>query len=84
MNFPRYWAKGAFGDFSCWRWSNDSHEDAAALAGRMAWCAGHADFVRALRGDCRRAAEAATWEAYRRRLAARVEEILEAPMEDKR
>ena len=45
-------------------------EDAAALAERMAWCAGHPDAVRALRGDCRRAAESATWGAYRHRLAA--------------
>jgi glycosyltransferase involved in cell wall biosynthesis len=50
--------------------------DAAALAGRMAWCAGHPDAVRALRGECRRAAEAATWGAYRSRLAARLGEIL--------
>ncbi len=55
-------------------------EDAAALAGRMAWCAGHPDTVRALRGDCRRAAESATWGAYRRRLAAWMEETLGASL----
>ena len=60
-------------------------DDAAALAERMAWCAGHPDAVRALRDDCRRAAETATWGAYRSRLAARIGEILEEPsMEDKR
>jgi glycosyltransferase involved in cell wall biosynthesis len=59
--------------------------DAAALAGRMAWCARHPDAVRALRGECRRAAGAATWGAYRRRLAAWMQETLgKAPMEDKR
>jgi glycosyltransferase involved in cell wall biosynthesis len=42
-------------------------DDAAALAGRMAWCAAHPDAVRALRADCRRAAESATWPAYHRR-----------------
>jgi glycosyltransferase involved in cell wall biosynthesis len=51
-------------------------EDAAALAERMAWCAGHPDAVRALRGDCRRAAESATWGAYRRRLATQMGKIL--------
>jgi glycosyltransferase involved in cell wall biosynthesis len=60
-------------------------DDVAALAERMAWCAGHPDAVRALRGDCRRAAETATWGAYRRRLADCVEKILtEAPREDER
>jgi glycosyltransferase involved in cell wall biosynthesis len=59
--------------------------DAAALAGRMAWCAGHPDAVRALRGECRRAAESATWGAYRRRLAAWMQETLgKTPMEDER
>jgi glycosyltransferase involved in cell wall biosynthesis len=43
--------------------------DAAALAERMAWCAGHPEAVRATSGDCRRAAEAATWPAYHRRLS---------------
>jgi hypothetical protein len=33
MNFPQYWAKGTYGGFSCWRWSNNSHEEAATLAG---------------------------------------------------
>lgn len=42
--------------------------DAAALARRMAWCAAHPDEVRAMRADCRRAAESATWPAYHRRL----------------
>jgi glycosyltransferase involved in cell wall biosynthesis len=42
--------------------------DAAALAERMAWCAAHPDAVRAMRVDCRRAAEPATWPAYHRRL----------------
>lgn len=43
--------------------------DVEALAERMAWCAGHPEAVRALREDCRRAAEAATWPAYHARLA---------------
>ncbi len=43
--------------------------DAAALAARMAWCAGHLDAVRAMAAECRRAAESATWPAYQRRLA---------------
>ena len=42
-------------------------EDAAALAERMDWCARHPEAVRALRSDCRRAAESATWPAYHRR-----------------
>ncbi|HTG35234.1 MAG TPA: glycosyltransferase family 4 protein [Thermoanaerobaculia bacterium] len=42
--------------------------DAAALARGMAWCAAHPDAVRAMRADCRRAAESATWPAYHRRL----------------
>lgn len=44
-------------------------EDIAALAWRMAWCAGHPEAVRAMGPDCRRAAEGATWPAYHRRLA---------------
>lgn len=50
--------------------------DAAALAERMGWCAGHPEAVRALRGDCRRAAESATWPAYHRRLSELLQEIL--------
>jgi glycosyltransferase involved in cell wall biosynthesis len=50
--------------------------DAGALAERMAWCAGHPEAVRALGGDCRRAAEAATWPAYHRRLSELLKEIL--------
>lgn len=44
-------------------------EDLEALAGRMAWCAGHPQEVRALGPECRRAAEGATWPAYHGRLA---------------
>jgi glycosyltransferase involved in cell wall biosynthesis len=43
--------------------------DVRALAERMLWCARHAAAVRAMRDACRRAAEAATWPAYHRRLA---------------
>jgi glycosyltransferase involved in cell wall biosynthesis len=50
--------------------------DAGALAERMAWCAGHPEAVRALSGECRRAAESATWPAYHRRLAELLREIL--------
>ncbi|HEY4573759.1 MAG TPA: glycosyltransferase family 4 protein, partial [Thermoanaerobaculia bacterium] len=50
--------------------------DAASLAERMAWCAAHPQAVRALSGDCRRAAESATWPAYHRRLAALLRDIL--------
>jgi len=50
--------------------------DVAALAGRMAWCAAHPDAVRAMRADCRRAAESATWPAYHRRLVDLLGEIL--------
>ncbi len=32
MNFPPFWARGASGDFSCWRWSNQSLADAQSLA----------------------------------------------------
>ncbi|MFY9821785.1 MAG: glycosyltransferase family 4 protein, partial [Thermoanaerobaculia bacterium] len=42
-------------------------ENVDALAGRMAWCVRHPEAVRALRPDCRKAAEAATWPAYARR-----------------
>jgi glycosyltransferase involved in cell wall biosynthesis len=42
-------------------------EDTAALAERMLECARSPAAVRAMRADCRRSAEAATWPAYRRR-----------------
>jgi glycosyltransferase involved in cell wall biosynthesis len=42
-------------------------EDAGALAKRMAWCVHHPEAVRAMRADCRYAAEAATWPAYAQR-----------------
>jgi glycosyltransferase involved in cell wall biosynthesis len=42
-------------------------EDVDALARRMAWCVRHPEALRAMREDCRRAAEAATWPAYARR-----------------
>ncbi|MDR3459149.1 MAG: hypothetical protein P4N60_17100 [Verrucomicrobiae bacterium] len=32
MNFPQFWARGASGDFFCWRWSATSLADAQALA----------------------------------------------------
>jgi hypothetical protein len=32
MNFPQFWARGASGDFVCWRWSNLSLVDAQTLA----------------------------------------------------
>ena len=51
-------------------------EDVAALADRMAWCAGHPEAVRAMGPACRRAAEAATWPAYHRRLAALVRALV--------
>jgi len=50
--------------------------DVAALAGRMDWCARHPDGVRAMRADCRRAAESATWPAYHQRFVDLLEEIL--------
>jgi glycosyltransferase involved in cell wall biosynthesis len=50
--------------------------DAAALTRGMAWCAAHPDAVRAMRADCRRAAESATWPAYHRRLVDLLREIL--------
>jgi glycosyltransferase involved in cell wall biosynthesis len=43
--------------------------DDAALAERMLGCARNPEAVRGMRDDCRRAAEAATWPAYRRRFA---------------
>ncbi|MBW8873597.1 MAG: glycosyltransferase family 4 protein [Acidobacteria bacterium] len=42
-------------------------EEVRALAERMAWCVRHPEAVRAMRADCRRAAEAATWPAYAQR-----------------
>ncbi|HEY0513854.1 MAG TPA: glycosyltransferase family 4 protein [Thermoanaerobaculia bacterium] len=51
-------------------------DDADALTGRMAWCAGHPDDVRAMKADCRRAAESATWPAYHRRFVDLLSEIL--------
>jgi glycosyltransferase involved in cell wall biosynthesis len=44
-------------------------EDVNALGERMLWCVRHRDEVRALRPDCRKAAEAATWAAYHGRFA---------------
>jgi len=32
MNFPKFWAKGRHQDFTCWRWSDSSVAEAAALA----------------------------------------------------
>jgi len=32
MNFPKFWAKGTHQQFSCWRWSDSSLDEAAALA----------------------------------------------------
>jgi glycosyltransferase involved in cell wall biosynthesis len=52
--------------------------DAAALAERMAWCARNCETVRAMREACRRSAEAATWPAYHRRLAALLAAIVPA------
>lgn len=51
-------------------------EDVPALADRMLWCARHSAAVRAMRDACRRAAEAATWPAYHRRLAELVRELV--------
>ena len=41
----------------------------AALSERMLGCARNPEAVRAMRADCRRSAETATWVAYRRRFA---------------
>ncbi len=49
--------------------------DAASLAERMLACARDRDGLRAMREECRRSAEAATWEAYHERLAALVQRI---------
>ncbi len=32
MNFPKFWAKGTHQGFTCWRWSDSSLAEAAALA----------------------------------------------------
>ena len=50
--------------------------DVPALAARMLWCARHPTAVRAMRDACRRAAAAATWPAYHRRLAALVRDLV--------
>jgi glycosyltransferase involved in cell wall biosynthesis len=44
--------------------------DAVPLAERMLACARDRETLRAMRGACRRSAEAATWEAYHERFAA--------------
>lgn len=49
--------------------------DAAPLADRMLACARDREAVRALRDECRRSVEAATWEAYHERFAALVRRI---------
>ena len=36
MNFPPFWARGASGDFFCWRWSFNSTVEAQALANEAA------------------------------------------------
>ena len=36
MNFPPFWARGASGDFSCWRWSSNSIAEAQSLAAQAA------------------------------------------------
>ncbi len=54
--------------------------DAAALAGRMLWCARHPQEVRAMRPACRRAAAGATWPAHHRHLV----ELLRALLPERR
>ena len=51
-------------------------DDVPALADRLIWCVEHAGEVRAMRDTCRRAAEAATWPAYHKRLAALMRSLL--------
>lgn len=51
-------------------------EDMDALTGRMLWCAGNPEALRALRPACRLAAEEATWPAYHRRLAELLRRLL--------
>lgn len=53
--------------------------DAGALADRMAWCLRHRAAVRAMREECRRSAEAATWPAYHRRLVELLARLLAVP-----
>jgi hypothetical protein len=36
MNFPPFWARGASGDFFCWRWSSNSAAEAQVLANEAA------------------------------------------------
>ena len=36
MNFPPFWARGASGDFCCWRWSSNSVAEAQSLANQAA------------------------------------------------
>jgi len=43
--------------------------DATVLADRMAWCTRNRDAVRAMREECRRSAEAASWSSYHQRFA---------------
>jgi glycosyltransferase involved in cell wall biosynthesis len=49
--------------------------DTSLLAHRMLACARGREAVRALREECRRSAEAATWEAYHERFAALIRRI---------
>ncbi len=55
--------------------------EAPALAERMTWCARHPEVLRAMAPACRRAAEAATWQTYRRRLTELIPALLAAPKE---
>jgi hypothetical protein len=36
MNFPQFWARGASGNFFCWRWSSQSLAEAQSLASQAA------------------------------------------------
>lgn len=36
MNFPKFWARGTYQDFSCWRWSFQSLAEAQSLAEQAA------------------------------------------------
>jgi glycosyltransferase involved in cell wall biosynthesis len=54
-------------------------EDVQALADRMRWCVRNPEAVRAMRDDCRRSAEAATWPAYHGRLAELMRRLLSKP-----
>ena len=36
MNFPKFWARGTFQDFSCWRWSFQSLAEAQSFAEQAA------------------------------------------------